>query len=326
VEKKFPQIKKMQPKIKIKKFTDEHELQPAAHEEHFILRLPPALKKELSPLTPEGFSNIQIQTKENSRHGKLTYKNVQYNTVLCDLPCIVESSKTIDNKQFYKTADISQIMLVKPLTESTNAEKQRDYQFEHGLTNPLIDVRTNRFRKRMSKKVIEIVEMQVEKLLQKDLDSEDVRWEVHENTNDLDSMSESSSDVSEEDVDMNDGQEEAIPEDEFDLAAAIDEALDNEQSESEGEDEEKDEEVEEEEEIEQEEEEEDELMQMQKSLKHEIATLTVKLREKLVDVDKQVNVIMKDRFKQICDKLEMEINHKQEQLQKVEEEINDGPD
>ena len=212
------------------------------------------------------------------------------------------------------------------LARPLNAEKQRDYQFEHGLTNPLIDVRTNRFRKRMSKKVIEIVEMQVEKLLQKDLDSEDVRWEVHENTNDLDSMSESSSDVSEEDVDMNDGQEEAIPEDEFDLAAAIDEALDNEQSESEGEDEEKDEEVEEEEEIEQEEEEEDELMQMQKSLKHEIATLTVKLREKLVDVDKQVNVIMKDRFKQICDKLEMEINHKQEQLQKVEEEINDGPD
>ena len=33
------------------------------------------------------------------------------NTTLVDLPCISESLKTLDNKQFYKIADISQMII-----------------------------------------------------------------------------------------------------------------------------------------------------------------------------------------------------------------------
>lgn len=33
----------------------------------------------------------------------------KYDTTLVDLPTIIESQKTLDNKQFYKIADICQV-------------------------------------------------------------------------------------------------------------------------------------------------------------------------------------------------------------------------
>jgi transcription initiation factor TFIID subunit 7 len=49
----------------------------------------------------------------------------------------------------------------------------------HGISEPMHNVRTNRFRKRMSKKTIEDVEAEVERLLLADVESEDVRWGKH---------------------------------------------------------------------------------------------------------------------------------------------------
>lgn len=323
-----------QPKIIIKQSNSTHDesLQEAPIEEHFILRLPLEIKKEIEKdqqiLAQADKKNnnistvfekyVNIQMKENSRIGKFTFKNKQFNCVLLDLPCITESLKTIDNKQFYKVADISQVMLVKsdPIHEA-----KRDFQHEHGLTNPLRDVRTSRFRKRMSKKVIEIVESEVEKLLLKDFDAEEVRYEtVDRRDEDEDELSELEETEEEEDMDQMDQeiQPEQTDKDEFDLAAAIDEALDNDQSDESEEDDDEEEEQQEEDD----DDETNEIKILQKSLKQEIQILTTKLAEKVEIAEKQVNAIMKERFMGIVNKLQMEIEHKKEQLAKLDEEEN----
>ena len=100
-----------------------------------------------------------------------------------DLPTIIESQKTLNNKQLYKIADISQILIVDPTEVDENYDpatlngtvgngtfpdpgastqdvlgrmkksRENDYTFPDGLTNPLKNVRKRRFRKRVSKKV-----------------------------------------------------------------------------------------------------------------------------------------------------------------------------
>lgn len=48
-----------------------------------------------------------------------------------------------------------------------------EYVFPHGVTPPLRHVRKRRFRKRMSRRAIEVVEEQVEELLRKDAEAEE---------------------------------------------------------------------------------------------------------------------------------------------------------
>jgi len=40
------------------------------------------------------------------------WENEDYTAKLVDLPCIIESQKTLDRKQFYKIADISQVIII----------------------------------------------------------------------------------------------------------------------------------------------------------------------------------------------------------------------
>ena len=81
-----------------------------------------------------------------------------YAAKLVDLPTIIESSKTLDKKSMYKTADICQMLVI---GESISHEetilaypsKSSDYIYPHGLTPPLRWVRKRRFRKRISNRV-----------------------------------------------------------------------------------------------------------------------------------------------------------------------------
>lgn len=47
-----------------------------------------------------------------------------------------------------------------------------DYIWPHGLTPPLLHVRKRRFRKRLSRRAIEVVEEQVEELLKHDAEAD----------------------------------------------------------------------------------------------------------------------------------------------------------
>ncbi|KAG0167405.1 hypothetical protein DFQ28_006903 [Apophysomyces sp. BC1034] len=82
----------------------------AAVEEHLILRLPAGdmcdrlhdyVRRREIP------DDIKLHLKDN-RRGYFHFAGRKYDTTLVDLPTIIESQKTLDKKQFYKIADISQ--------------------------------------------------------------------------------------------------------------------------------------------------------------------------------------------------------------------------
>jgi hypothetical protein len=56
---------------------------------------------------------------------------------------------------------------------STNPD---DYIWPHGLTPPMRHVRKRRFRKRMSRRTIEVVEEQVEELLMRDEEADEMTY------------------------------------------------------------------------------------------------------------------------------------------------------
>ncbi|XP_075254061.1 transcription initiation factor TFIID subunit 7-like [Convolutriloba macropyga] len=148
-------------------------------EQQFILRLPDdiatKLDSELSTLT-SSCSKLAISIDSDYRNCEVNYDGELIKAKLHDLPCVVESLKTTDGKNYYKTADICQIMIA----ERASAEKYNNrkskrsskvYLYPHGLTPPLKNVRRSRFRKILKKKYIESpdVENEVKALLKSDL-------------------------------------------------------------------------------------------------------------------------------------------------------------
>lgn len=63
----------------------------------------------MSCLLPK--DNATIEMKADMKHSIVRYNGQVYQGRMMDLPCIVESLKTTDRKTFYKTADISQMMV-----------------------------------------------------------------------------------------------------------------------------------------------------------------------------------------------------------------------
>jgi transcription initiation factor TFIID subunit 7 len=82
-------------------------------EEHFLLRIlhpETAAKLREAVRKREIPESLHIHFKEDIRKATFTLDETTLDAVLVDLPCIIESQKTLDNKQFYKIADISQVL------------------------------------------------------------------------------------------------------------------------------------------------------------------------------------------------------------------------
>lgn len=174
----------------------------------------------------------------------------------------------------------------------------------------------------MSKKVIEDVEAEVERLLLADADADHVKYEVHERKENEESLF--------DDDDFMQGSEAGDTQngepDDLDMDAAFNEAIDEEEQESE--DESNDEEAESDNENEDQQSdgdnEENETSPLKKArygLRHEIQDLEKKVAEKNSLVTAQVNPIMKKRFEEIVSKLSAELAIKREQLEAIEQEI-----
>ncbi|KAJ3083473.1 hypothetical protein HK102_001056 [Quaeritorhiza haematococci] len=413
------------PKIRIKGIAKKEEDEVVPLEEHFILRVPPgdiATKVKEIVKARQEISESQLSIKfSDQRHAVFNFEGNRYSAKLVDLPCIIESQKTMDYKLFHKIADISQMIVVEPQPlhpdeamppppkPHSHRKKGNDdsYVWPHGMTAPMKYVRKRRFRKRISKRAIEDVEREVQRLLEADAEAEDVRIELHEQREPeppstflaggpgdeeaeagavdedvgmgMDGMGgvdmgqtpdyggligDSEEAGAREGVGSGSGAMAATPADEggvddfdFDLAAEIEEALDadgvreegegdgdgdGEVDESEAEDEEDEEEEEEEEEDDEESADEDEddgdqedgdldgdaeernqLKQQYELLVEEVADLEAKIEEKTVQVQSQVNIIMKRRFEDIVRKLKGELDIKKDQLKGIKEELGD---
>lgn len=167
-------------------------------EEQFILRLPPGedcdkLRKmvqgrEVSDdvwFKFKGESHCSSPPPKlpndiaDSRRAIFHIGNNTYQSKLVDLPCLIESQKTLDNKQMFKVADICQVCL-HPAPASTSALNRRyfhqmlvvedkipdegsmtgrgtfnidEFIWPHGITPPLKHARKRRFRKRVNRRV-----------------------------------------------------------------------------------------------------------------------------------------------------------------------------
>ncbi|KAF4794369.1 Transcription initiation factor TFIID subunit 7 [Turdus rufiventris] len=230
---------------------------PHELESQFVLRLPPEYASTVRRAVQSGNVNLKdrltIELHADGRHGIVRVDRVPLAAKLVDLPCIIESLKTIDKKTFYKTADICQMLvctvdgdLYPPLEEQTvttdpkaNKKKDKDREkkfiWNHGITLPLKNVRKRRFRKTAKKKYIESpdVEKEVKRLLSTDAEAVSVQHdELREIFNDISSSSED-----EDERDHHDDEDLNIMDTEEDLERQLQDKLnesDGQQQENEG--------------------------------------------------------------------------------------------
>ncbi|XP_006869177.1 PREDICTED: transcription initiation factor TFIID subunit 7-like [Chrysochloris asiatica] len=185
-------------------------------ENQFILRLPAEHAATVRKLL-KGSSNsiamkdkLKIDLNPDTRQAVVEIEDVSLTAKLVDLPCVVESFKSLDKTAFYKSADISQMLVCsaapvhhsppeEPVTSTDlktirkNEERQKKPNWKHGITPPLKNVRKKRFRK-VTKKHAEVKEMEeisfteyidssdvekeVKRLLCSDAEAVSARWEV----------------------------------------------------------------------------------------------------------------------------------------------------
>ncbi|XP_048208474.1 transcription initiation factor TFIID subunit 7-like [Perognathus longimembris pacificus] len=175
---------------------------PHELESQFILRLPPEYAANVRRAVQSGHVNLKdrlsIELHPDGRHGIVRVDRVPLAAKLVDLPCVMESLKTIDKKTFHKTADICEMLvclvdgdLYPPVEEPVatadpkaskkkDKDKEKKFVWNHGITLPLKNVRKRRFRKTAKKKYIESpdVEKEVTRLLSTDAEAVSTRWEV----------------------------------------------------------------------------------------------------------------------------------------------------
>ncbi|XP_036916070.1 transcription initiation factor TFIID subunit 7-like [Sturnira hondurensis] len=147
---------------------------PYEIEDQFILRLPQEHAATVREMMHSGSvamkDKLKIDLSSDGCHATVEVKDVSLTAKMVDLPCTVGSLKTLDNKIFYKTADISQMLVCtddgdphsspeEPVTstdlkgtEKNEKARQKKYAWKHGITPPLKNVRKKRFRKTTKKR------------------------------------------------------------------------------------------------------------------------------------------------------------------------------
>jgi transcription initiation factor TFIID subunit 7 len=159
-----------------------------AIEEQFILRMLPGDDCEYlrQAITERKFDKSEFSFKpltRDARRAILKIRDKQYAAAMVDLPTITEGMKSWDRRGWYKSADISQMLLILgPVANEEEAMKHevpqevlqpdaKTLQYPHGLAPPLRWVRKRRFRDRLSARTIEQVEKSVEDLVAQDEES-----------------------------------------------------------------------------------------------------------------------------------------------------------
>ena len=166
------------------------EAQPFSYtyEEHFIVRFPPSVAAQLREELREAEQPEDLSiTFTDARRANVVFHGRNYVGVLLDLPTIIESHKTFDRSQYYKIADICQMLLVLPEGPETGERIQtwetEGWQFADGLTPPMRNVRARRFRRTAShgqQKDVEAIERKVQALLDRDSQAASSRFTVYD--------------------------------------------------------------------------------------------------------------------------------------------------
>ena len=167
-------------------------------ENEIVLRMPEPYASSLREALQNGGlkDRLQIDFEEDARHATVKFDKVVFAAKLYDLPCIVETWKTFDKKSLWKTGDMCQVLICKDPDEPDSSSEEEEnlsmdyikrklqetkkYQYAHGLTPPLKNVRKRRFRKTAKQKYIDApeIEKEVKRLLRADVSAVDVKFEI----------------------------------------------------------------------------------------------------------------------------------------------------
>jgi len=167
-------------------------------ENNFLMRMPEPYATHLQEALDNGGlkDRLQIEFKEDARNGRVLFDGVNFSARLVDLPCIVESWKTFDKKSLWKTGDVSQMLECNDPEKPSNSSDGEDnnsfdyfkkrlheakkYQYPHGITAPLKNVRKRRFRKTAKQKYVDApeIEKEVKRLLRTDVSAVDVTFDI----------------------------------------------------------------------------------------------------------------------------------------------------
>ncbi|KAJ3977191.1 TAFII55 protein conserved region-domain-containing protein [Lentinula raphanica] len=322
---------------------DSDDNEDLAFEEQFILRLPAGedcdkLRKSVAAREVPG--DVWFKFKD-SRRGVFHIGNNTYASKLVDMPCIIESQKTLDNKQMFKVADICQMLVVEDRIENEDVVTREknlnidDFIWPHGITPPLAHVRKRRFRKRINKRTIETVEQEVDRLLDQDNLATEIKYEILENVNP--ELSDSEFIEREEAIDAptpaisdtgepatpsailgDDGEEDEEEEEEVEgdideeLAAELDLALGDEDEDGDDEEEDSDDEDDEDDD-------DDEVSQAKKLLNEEIRDLQAAVAKKGSEIASSANPLIRKRFEDALKKLTADLEMKLAQRDEMEE-------
>ncbi|XP_022902833.1 transcription initiation factor TFIID subunit 7-like isoform X1 [Onthophagus taurus] len=134
-------------------------------EDQFILRLPQEqakfVRKVLKKKPKKIKKYLTLDFEFNMRYCNVFVHRKLLKGKLVDLPTIVESNKTVDGVQIFKTADVSQMLICTDeetfkineakVKYKTDDMKQK-YQYLHGITPPLKNISNIRFRKTLRNK------------------------------------------------------------------------------------------------------------------------------------------------------------------------------
>ncbi|KAJ2007592.1 hypothetical protein GGI04_000707 [Coemansia thaxteri] len=324
-------------------------------EEHFILRVLPEMAPHFGRLVGERRIQDHLEiTFRDDRNAIVRFDGASYCARLVDLPTITESYRTLDKKQMLKTADICQMLLIERRLESPDESivlaRGLDVIYPDGLAPALANVRKTRFRRRIPNAKIDAIEREVLRLLEDDANAVAVKFETVDaelNSDDpraatpsIDIMSPVTIDdfntprVADEDNDDDDANSSvAIDDLEFDenLAAELEQGL--EELEGEDEEEEDDEDDEDDNDIDARDDEDlgldldmgdqpsnERAMQM-RLLGEETAELERTISKKRADLDSAPNPIIRRRFEDMIQRLEQELDSKHQQLQHYAQEI-----
>ncbi|OCK80517.1 hypothetical protein K432DRAFT_382128, partial [Lepidopterella palustris CBS 459.81] len=170
---------------------EDAEIDPAI-ESQFILRMRPGpdcdtLRQAITEKRvgrPDRESGLGVQFRFFDKEGRRTMVTINkrmYAAMMVDLPCVIESMKSWNKRDWVKSADVCQMLLV--LGQVKNEDEAKNFpvpkevdpishQFAHGLTPPMHWVRRRRFRQRVSFRKIEQVEAEVERLRALDKEAE----------------------------------------------------------------------------------------------------------------------------------------------------------
>lgn len=188
-------------------------------ETQFLLRVPTHLAEQVrayADATPEELDasakKITIDFDPQFRNVKLNVNGTSLTGRVVDLPCIIEAHKTVDKKTVYKTNDISQLVICEEVTaaegqvatdaavsgstaddltslipplaaaaaSASNSSSSKSFQWPHGITPPMRNVRKRRFRRTLLQGDVEVSGLQRElrRIIQQDNEAVSFSWKI----------------------------------------------------------------------------------------------------------------------------------------------------